>query len=79
MKINSFFLTQNTNVTQVDYNQFKELIKTGTIKGWRSKRTICGYTFTKAQAPRLSVTALFGTNQDNQSVSSSSVLCSQRI
>jgi cell division protease FtsH len=73
MMINSFFLTQNTNVTQVDYNQFKELIKTGTIKrvAIESERYV-GYTFTKAQATQTIGTALFGTNQDNQSVSSSS-------
>ncbi|MDY4610832.1 MAG: ATP-dependent zinc metalloprotease FtsH [Sphaerochaetaceae bacterium] len=48
MLINSFFFSQNSNVTSVDYNQFKALIKNGTIKrvAIESEQYI-GYTYSK--------------------------------
>lgn len=50
MLINSFFFSQNSNVTSVDYNQFKSLIKNGTIKrvAIESDQYI-GYTYSKGQ------------------------------
>ncbi len=60
MLINSFFFSQNSNVTSVDYNQFKALIKNGTIKrvAIESEQYI-GYTYSKGQVVEDFRTSLF--------------------
>ncbi len=62
MMFNSMFFTQTSNITSIDYNQFKSLIKNGTIKrvAIESDQYI-GYTSTKAElVPETSPTDFFG-------------------
>lgn len=68
MLINSFFFSQNSNVTSVDYNQFKTLIKNGTIKrvAIESEQYI-GYTYSKGQVVEDFRTSLFNMNSSQTS------------
>lgn len=70
MLINSFFFSQNSNVTSIDYNQFKGLIKNGTIKrvAIESDQYI-GYTYSRGQVVNDFRSNLFG--NENTSASNS--------
>lgn len=73
MLINSFFFSQSSNVTSVDYNQFKSLIKNGTIKrvAIESDQYV-GYTYTRGQVTDDFRSSLFSGNTTNQNNTSGS-------
>lgn len=73
MLINTFFFSQSSNVTSVDYNQFKDLIRNGSIKrvAIESDQYV-GYTYSRGQAGEDIRSTLLGNNASSVSGTSAS-------